>query len=210
MKYNVGLVSVSFRKNSPEEILEAMKRAELDWIEWGSDIHAPKGDPATLKYLASLQKKFGIACSSYGSYFRLGTTPLEELPSYLDAAERLGTDTVRLWCGDRDWEAYDEEEKKKLFQSCRAAGEMAEKRGITLCMECHNKTFTNCQQGASELMKTIHQESFRMYWQPNQHRSYEENLSYGQRNSEWSEWTKRLREEVLKDRLDPDKHRGPL
>lgn len=30
---------------------------------------------------------------------------------------------------------------------------------------------------------------------------YEENLTYGQENSEWSEWTKLLREEVKKDSL---------
>lgn len=30
---------------------------------------------------------------------------------------------------------------------------------------------------------------------------YEENLTYGQKNSEWSEWTKKLKEEIKKDSI---------
>ena len=40
-QYSLGLVSVSFRKNTPKEILEAVKEAGLSCIEWGSDAHAP-------------------------------------------------------------------------------------------------------------------------------------------------------------------------
>jgi sugar phosphate isomerase/epimerase len=75
-KYNLGLVSVSFRKHSPKEILEEMKKAELSLIEWGSDVHAPCGDIERLNEIAKLQKEYGIECSSYGTYFRFGQTPI--------------------------------------------------------------------------------------------------------------------------------------
>ena len=39
--FKPGLCSVSFRENSPEEILQAMADAGLWYIEWGSDVHAP-------------------------------------------------------------------------------------------------------------------------------------------------------------------------
>ena len=42
--YTYGLVSVSFRKKPPEEILSAMKGAGLSVIEWGGDVHAPSDD----------------------------------------------------------------------------------------------------------------------------------------------------------------------
>ena len=42
--YNTGLVSISFRGHTPEEILTAMAQAGLGCIEWGSDVHAPCGD----------------------------------------------------------------------------------------------------------------------------------------------------------------------
>lgn len=41
-----------------------------------------------------------------------------------------------------------------------------------------------------------HNEADISTWLP---REYEENLTYGQRNCEWSEWTKKLRDELKKD-----------
>ena len=70
--FQAGLVSVSFRDHSPEEILFAMQQARLTCIEWGSDVHAPCADGKALDKLVSLQKKYGITCCSYGTYFRLG------------------------------------------------------------------------------------------------------------------------------------------
>ena len=62
-RYRMGLVSISFRSHTPREILEAMRRAGLTCIEWGSDVHAPCRDTAALRAIASLQEEYGIACS---------------------------------------------------------------------------------------------------------------------------------------------------
>ncbi len=45
-------------------------------------------------------------------------------------------------------------------------------------MECHNNTYTNCLEGAADLMKSVNSKNFLMYWQPNQFRSFQENLEY--------------------------------
>lgn len=177
-RYNLGLVSVSFRGHTPEEILSAMNAAGLTCIEWGSDVHAPRDDTARLRELAGLQRAYKIACCSYGTYFRLGTDELEDLEQYMDAAEILGTDVLRLWCGNKNSQEYTQRERETLFQACAEAAKIAEKRGITLCMECHNKTYTNEKEAAYELMQAMDSPHFRMYWQPNQHRSTEENLAY--------------------------------
>ena len=42
--YHLGLASIAFRHLSPEGILAAAKNAGLTYIEWGSDVHAPKDD----------------------------------------------------------------------------------------------------------------------------------------------------------------------
>ena len=39
-----GLVSVTFRKLSPAEIVDLVRQAGLNCIEWGGDIHVPHGD----------------------------------------------------------------------------------------------------------------------------------------------------------------------
>ena len=175
MNYNLGLCSVSFRKHTPEEILRAMKAAGLSVIEWGSDVHCP---PEKAKELAALQNRYGVTCCSYGTYFRLGVTSICELGQYIKAARELGTDVLRLWCGDKNSEDYTESEKNSLFAECKAAAEIAEAEGVTLCMECHNNTYTNKKESALALMQSVDSRRFRMYWQPNQFRSNEENVAY--------------------------------
>lgn len=94
-----GLVSISFRDYSPERIMAEAVKCNLQSIEWGSDIHAPCHDMDRLKNLALLQKQYGISCCSYGTYFRLGYSSLEELPQYIHAAKILGTNILRIWAG---------------------------------------------------------------------------------------------------------------
>lgn len=175
MRFELGLCSISFRKNTPQEILRAMQEAKLSVIEWGSDVHCP---PEKAAQIAALQERYGIQCASYGTYFRLGTTPLCELETYIKAARTLGTDILRLWCGDKNSQDYTEGEKEALFAACKAAAKIAEAEGVTLCMECHNKTYTNVRQAALELMQTVCSKAFRMYWQPNQFKDEEENIAY--------------------------------
>jgi len=104
----LGLVSISFRDRTPEEILIAMQQAQLSYVEWGSDVHAPCRDKERLAELVRLQNAYDITCSSYGTYFRLGETPPEELPAYIAAAKILGTDILRLWCGRKSGAACTE------------------------------------------------------------------------------------------------------
>ncbi len=173
-KYNLGIVSVSFRDCTPEEILSAAKDAGLTCIEWGSDVHCP---PKKAEEIAAIQKQHGIECCSYGTYFRIGTTPIAELPQYIRAAKILGTSILRLWCGNKNSEEYTEAEKELLFRECREAAAIAEENGVTLCMECHNQTYTNTKEGAYELMQAVNSPVFRMYWQPNQFRTFAENIA---------------------------------
>ena len=175
MNFLLGLCSISFRNNTPEEVLQEMKAAALSVIEWGSDVHCP---PENAEKIAALQKRYDIKCSSYGTYFRLGVTPICELAAYIKASKALGTDVLRLWCGDKNSEDYTESEKKLLFTACKAAAEIARAEGVTLCMECHINTYTNALASALELMNEVDSPHFRMYWQPNQYRSEEENLAY--------------------------------
>jgi len=176
--YTHGLVSVSFRKHSPQEILQAVKNAGLECIEWGSDIHAPADDINRLNEIVKLQKEYNIYCSSYGTYFKLGIDNLCELEKYIQAAKILGTNIIRLFCGDKSAEQYIGEEKASFLAQCKEAAKIAEKNDVIFCMECHNWSYTETAQGALELMKEVNSPAFRMYWQVNQFNSKQENLIY--------------------------------
>ncbi len=176
--FQTGLVSVSFRKLSPEEIVRAAVAAGLNYIEWGSDVHAPYTDAARLQEIKQLQMCYGVNCCSYGTYFRLGVTPIEELPGYIQAAKVLGTNILRLWAGKKSPWDFTEEEKRELFAQSREAAKLAESADVILCLECHGSTYTETKECALELMEAVNSPAFRMYWQPNQERTIEENIQY--------------------------------
>ena len=186
-RYNLGVVSVSFRQHTPKEILEAVKAAGLSCVEWGSDVHAPCYDTERLREISELQKQYGIFCSSYGTYFRLGETPIGELQHYVRAAELLGTNILRLWCGVKGGKEMSDAEKDSLFSACRKAASVAEANGVTLCMECHKNTFTESPDDAVHLMQEINSPHFRMYWQPFQWQSTNENLENAKKIAPFAE-----------------------
>ena len=185
--YKLGLASISFRRHTPQEILEAVKNAGLSCIEWGSDVHAPCSDLEKVREIAALQKEYGIECSSYGTYFRLGETPLGELESYIRAAKMLGTDILRLWCGVKSGEDMTGTEKEAFLSVCREAAAVAQAHCVTLCMECHRKTFTEHPDDAVWLMQAVHSPHFRMYWQPFQWQTIDENMENAEKIAPYAE-----------------------
>ncbi len=174
----IGLVSISFRPLTVAQLAKAAADAGLTDIEWGSDVHAPYDDPARLQEIVALQKQYDLFCCSYGTYFRLGKDDVAQLPDYIRAAKTLGTDILRLWCGEKNPDQFLPEEKEALFADCKAAAAIAENEGVILCLECHNNTYTQTKEGALELMQYVNSPAFRMYWQPNQFRTIEENIAY--------------------------------
>ncbi len=179
--FDLGLVSVSFRSLEPKQIAELCRENGLEYIEWGSDVHAPCSDTTRICEIVELQNVFGLKCSSYGTYFRIGVNDASELYGYVDAAKTLGTDILRLWCGDKNYTDMTPDERDYIISESKKAAKIAEECGVTLCMECHNKTFTNCLEGALELMESVDSPHFQMYWQPNQFRTLDENLEYAEK-----------------------------
>ncbi len=176
--YQIGLVSISFRKLTAEQIIEAVKKAGLQCIEWGSDVHVPCTDPERVAQVAKATQAAGLSCCSYGTYFRLGETPLTELPQYITAAKILGTHILRLWCGNKSTHLYTPEEAEALYETCRQAAAIAREQQVVLCMECHPNTYTESLDGSLALMEAVNDPHFRMYWQPNQYRTEAEKLAY--------------------------------
>ncbi len=176
--YTTGLVSISFRPLPPEQIIAAASAAGLSAVEWGSDVHAPCDAPQRLTAIADTARAAGIACCSYGTYYRLGTDAPAAIRPYIAAARTLGTDILRVWCGDKSSSAYTPAERAALLADTRAVGAIAREEGVTLCMECHPHTFTEDADSALWLMQETDNSAVRMYWQPNQYRPLADNLAY--------------------------------
>ena len=76
--FTTGLVSISFRKETPQTLIRASREAGLEKIEWGGDVHVPVGDLARAKQVGEETRAAGLDPCAYGSYFRIGISPLDE------------------------------------------------------------------------------------------------------------------------------------
>ncbi len=184
--FRIGVCSVSFRQLPFEEVVKITAAAGLEAIEWGSDVHAPADDRERLFAIAKAQREAGLYCSSYGTYFRVGEHSPEELSSYIDAAEILGTKMLRIWCGKKNYEDMTEEEREYIREECRKCAEIAERRSVTLSIECHPNSFTNSAEGALNLMSSVGSPSLRMYWQQNTSVGDEGNFDYAEKLSAYT------------------------
>ena len=171
-----GLCAISFRKNSIQDIARAASDAGLKTIEWGSDISVPTGDPLSAKEAAILTSDFGLSSPSYGSYFRLGVNKLDELLPLFENARILGSRVLRIWGYNRFVTPEEKDIRDILVSEARAAADIAASRGITLALECHNKTITEHYENALAFLSDVGRDNLRMYWQPNHLRSYEYNI----------------------------------
>ncbi len=172
-----GVCSVSFRDHTADEIIEATKAAGLDGIEWGSDVHVRSDAPEEARRISARMKEYGLVNLSYGTYFGVDGFSMESWEAYQETAKELGTDTVRIWPPDKAVKEMTPEEYSRRVQFMQAVADRAAQNGITVCFESHRGTLTEDAQDAIRYIKDIDRENVRMYWQPNQDRTPEENLA---------------------------------
>ncbi len=69
--FGTGLVSVSFRKLPPEQIIALARQAGLQSIEWGGDVHVPPENLENARVIGEMTRAAGLSVACYGSYYRL-------------------------------------------------------------------------------------------------------------------------------------------
>lgn len=175
-----GLVSVSFRPLSCEKIISLVKQSELDAIEWGGDIHVPHGDFEKAKYVARLMKDANIETSAYGSYYRAGTygkNYKEEFNKALQTAVCLGAPVIRIWAGTDSSNTISSAKREEITAECVEIADMAKEEGISVAFECHRYTLTDDYKSSLRLIKEIDRENIQMFWQPNEGKDFEYNIT---------------------------------
>jgi sugar phosphate isomerase/epimerase len=168
MSFYPGLVSISFRRYSVDDILDACQKAGLTCIEWGSDVHVPAGNAQIADEVAEKTKAAGLLCYAYGSYFRLGGNTPSEFAPYVDSAKRLGAKVIRVWGGVKGSAKMTAEEREKLVADARAIADMAQSAGLIVTLECHGDTVTDHVDSGMDFYKAVNHPALRAYWQPSQ------------------------------------------
>lgn len=187
MTLKPGIVSVTFRALSPEEVLDAARRAGLAGIEWGGDVHVPHGNVRHAREVAGRTRDAGLAVSSYGSYYKFNEADVA-FASVLATAVALDVPVVRVWAGARGSADVDEAEYARIVQESRRIGDEAAEAGVTVCYEYHANTLTDTNESARRLLEEVDHPNVRTYWQPPNGRSIEECLSSLDAVSPWLEY----------------------
>ena len=163
-----GLVSVTFRQLSPEEIVNLVQKAGLQGIEWGGDIHVPHGNYKRAHEVANLTRDHGLTVAAYGSYYKVGSPDAKQdsFENIIETAVNLGAPTIRIWAGHRGSREVDDAGRDKIIQETREMADLAGKSGIRVAFEYHGNTLTDSLASAVSLMQEINHSNVYVYWQP--------------------------------------------
>ncbi len=163
-----GLVSITFRKLSPSEIVGLVRKAGLVGIEWGGDIHVPHGDVGVAREVRALTQEAGLKVAAYGSYYRAGWSEANGLPfkQVLDSAVELGAPTIRVWPGNKGSAEAGESERWAVIEDLRRISALAAQVGVTISTEFHGGTLTDTNESASQLLVEVDHANLFTCWQP--------------------------------------------
>ncbi|MDA0989156.1 MAG: sugar phosphate isomerase/epimerase [Verrucomicrobia bacterium] len=163
-----GLVSITFRKLSPETIVDLVATAGLDGIEWGGDVHVPHGDIHRAKDIRRLTQDAGLQVAAYGSYYRAAASEHDGLcfATVIETAAALGTSLIRVWPGDMGSGVMPPDRRAAVTADLKRIGQLARDHGIHVVCEFHGGSLTDTNESACQLMADLAGENVGLYWQP--------------------------------------------
>ncbi|MFJ4877169.1 sugar phosphate isomerase/epimerase family protein [Streptomyces sp. NPDC088745] len=162
----LGLCSVTFRRLPAAEVAGCAARAGLEAVEWGADVHAPPGEPATVRAVREATDRHGLVCCSYGSYFRASPGEAAGFPAVARAAVLLGAPRIRVWAGGTGSAATAPDARRTTAAGLREAARIAADHGLELATEFHMGTLTDTVASTVRLLDEVGADNVRTYWQP--------------------------------------------
>ena len=163
-----GLVSVTFRQLSPDDIIELVKRSGCEAIEWGGDVHVPHGDLDTARNMRKKTQQANLIISSYGSYYRVAESESQGLSfdDVLDTAVMLEAPVIRVWAGTQPSNKADKSYRQAVIDDSRRIAEVAKEKNIRVAYEYHANTLTDTNESAQSLIEQVDHSNMFTYWQP--------------------------------------------
>lgn len=159
----IGVASVTFRNKSISQVIEIAKKAEVEFIEWGADVHVKTIDDA--KFAKKLCDENNIRISSYGSYYRVGCLDEDKWDEICRIASEMNASSVRIWLGNKDSEFYTENEYEELLEEMKILCRKAQEYNLLVCPECHDNTFNNNTKAILRMKNDLNCDNFKTYFQ---------------------------------------------
>ena len=162
-----GLVSVTFRRMSPRQIVDLVSEAGLEAIEWGGDGHVPHGQVSTAREVASMTRDAGLAVAAYGSYYRVGVSEEQGLSfgAVLETAVALQAPVIRVWAGNRGSALADDAYWAAVVADSLRIADLAQAAGVAVAYEYHPNTLTDTKDAAQRLIGETSHANIWCYWQ---------------------------------------------
>lgn len=163
-----GIVSATFKKESPAFVMEAAKEAGLQAIEWSENWHVPAGDAQAAGELYRRTVAAGFQIAGYGSYYKLGTEedPQARFEQSLRSAQAMHAPLIRIWGGTKASRAVTEQEWERLVVEARRAAQAAGEAGIKVALEWHRNTLTDTNASAERFLLDVDHPNLYCLWQP--------------------------------------------
>jgi len=163
-----GLVSITFRSLSPQEIITLVNQAGIEVIEWGGDIHVPHGNVERAREVGQWTRDAGLSVSAYGSYYRLGDKRSEAAPfdAVLASAAALGAPTIRVWAGGQGSADISSGDRRQVIEDALRVADLAAQANISISLEYHSGTLTDSPASVRSLLTELDRPNIDFLWQP--------------------------------------------
>lgn len=164
----VGLSSQALLTRSPSEVLALAKAAGLDGVEWAGEAHVPTGDGAAQDRLLMDTLRAGLTVASIASLYRV--TPGAEqglgFESLLAGAVRLQAPVLRVYAGALPAARLSPAEREALRGELSRLGDLAGKRGVTICLSLGRNTSLDNYAAAIGVVEGAAHPFVRLAWEP--------------------------------------------
>ncbi|MBQ8654357.1 MAG: sugar phosphate isomerase/epimerase [Clostridia bacterium] len=164
-----GVVSVTFRDKSPEDVIRLAKANGLEAVEWSENAHIQPDDPEGAARIRRLTEEAGLKIAAYGSYYRVGEygdQAEETFRRSLVSACALGADVIRVWAGVKASADADPEDRLRVARDAHMIASMAAEKGVRIAFEWHKNTLTDTNESAMQLLKDANHPNLYCLWQP--------------------------------------------
>jgi 3-dehydroshikimate dehydratase len=163
---------------SVEEVIATVKAAGLSAIEWRGIGHVPHGDLVTAKRVKALMLAAGLETSSYGSYYKVGSSEDDGLAfaDVLATAVALGAPTIRVWAGTSDWHEVGKPTLDAIVADTLRIAALATQAGVTISFECHADTLTATKESTRLFAAMVRYPAVYFSWQASHGISFVEKL----------------------------------
>ena len=177
MSISPGLVSVTFRQLSVQQVVDLAAQAGLCGIEWGGDVHVPHGDLDCAGQARRATQEAGLRVAAYGSYYRTGHADSGPFEDVLATASELGAPCVRVWAGRQGTDMADAAYWERAVADTQRIAGLAQAAGIDIVFEFHRNTLTDTTASTLRLLESVDHPAVFTYWQSPRGSLLDENLA---------------------------------